>query len=442
MSVVPLNGRSSGRNNNTVKRNVIASLDIGSTKISCIIAEHIPSKYKMTGGAADRGSLKFLGIGHQLSRGVRGGSIVDIDEAERAIRLAVDAAERMAQVRISSVYVNVSGGRPQSQSYTGKIASQTGVVSPRDIDNVLAAALKGLNVGRRKILHLSPIGFTLDDAHFSKSPLGMHGEVIGVELGVVTLEPAHLQNLTMAIERAHLSIADFVIAPYAAARAALVDDEFTLGTVVVDLGGATTSVSVFMDGGLVFADLLAVGGLHVTNDIARGLTTSIAHAERMKTLWGSAIGTSNDERDMLAVPLLGERGVDTVHKVPKSTLTRIIRPRLEEIFELVQAKLAMPELARFAGCRVVLTGGGSQLTGISDLASLVLGRQVRLGIPAPLVGMPELARSSGFSVAAGLLAYALKPDMKYSVPQQAVIAFNEAQSGYVKRVGRWLAESL
>jgi cell division protein FtsA len=442
MSVIPLNGRSTGRNSHTVKRNVIASLDIGSTKISCFIAEHIPSKHKMTGGALDRGSLKFLGIGHQLSRGVRGGSIVDIDGAERAIRLAVDAAERMAQVRVSSVYVNVSGGRPQSQSYTGKIACQSGMVSPRDVDNVLAVALKGVDIGRRKILHLAPIGFTLDDAQFTRSPLGMHGNVIGVEVGVVTLEPAHLQNLTMAVERAHLSVAGFVIAPYAAARAALVDDEFTLGTVVVDLGGATTGISVFMDGGLVYADLLPVGGQHVTNDIARGLTTTIAHAERMKTLWGSAIGTSNDERDMLAVPLLGERGVDSVQKVPKSTLTRIIRPRLEEIFELVQAKLADPALARFAGCRVVLTGGGSHLTGICDLANLVLGRQVRLGIPAPMEGMPELARSSGFSVAAGLLAYALKPDVHYSVPEQAVAAFHDAQSGYVKRVGRWLAESL
>jgi cell division protein FtsA len=232
------------------------------------------------------------------------------------------------------------------------------------------------------------------------------------------------------------------LAPYAAAKAALVEDEFTLGTVLIEMGGATTSVSIFQEGGLAFADLIPVGGLHVTHDIARGLNTTIAHAERMKTLWGSAIGTSNDERDMLSVPLLGERGVEGVQKVPKSTLTRIISPRLEEIFELVQERLAQPHLARFGACRVVLTGGASQMTGVSDLAAAVLGRSVRLGVPTQMAGMPDLARNAGFAVVTGLLNYAVQPDTHYSVPEQTVAALHEAQFGYVRRVGRWLADSL
>ena len=159
------------------------------------------------------------------------------------------------------------------------------------------------------------------------------------------------------------------------------------------MGGATTGIAVFHDGHLVFADVMPVGGQHITNDIARGLSTTIAHAERMKTLWGSAMPTVVDDREMVAVPLLGERGVDTVHHVPRSMLTGIIRPRLEEIFEMVRDRLDQASFAKLAGSRVVLTGGGSQLTGVREIAGQWLNRQIRLGAPMPIAGMPEAARS-------------------------------------------------
>jgi cell division protein FtsA len=441
MSVVPLRGRPQGRQSGTVKRNVIAALDIGSSKISCLIAESVPARHKVPGAGA-RDSLKVLGLGHQISRGVRSGAIINVEEAERAIRLAVDAAERMAQTTVSEVIVNVSGGRPQSQCVSATVQTHTGVVSPRDMDAAVAAAIAKLPVGRRTVLHLSPVNFALDDARYIQDPAGLHGEALTADVGVVTVEPAHLQNLGLAIGRAHLGIAGYVLAPYAAARSALAEDELTLGTVLIEMGGATTGVSLFHEGHLVFADVVPVGGLHVTHDIARGLNTTVAHAERMKTLWGSAFAVSSDERDMLAVPLLGERGVDTVHKVPKSVLTGIIRPRIEEIFELVQKKLEQPSLSRFAASRAVLSGGASQLTGLTDLASAMLGRPVRLGNPATLPGLPDIARHAGFTVAAGLLSHGLKPDRHYAMPQQAAAALSHAQLGYVKRVGRWLADSL
>jgi cell division protein FtsA len=162
----------------------------------------------------------------------------------------------------------------------------------------------------------------------------MHGESLSVELGVVTADSAHLRNLALAIERAHLSVSGYVIAPYAAGKSVLAEDEAVLGTILIEMGGATTGVSIFHEGNLIFADSIPVGGMHVTNDIARGLSTTIAHAERMKPRWGSALSTSTDERDMLSVPLLGERGADTVQKVPRAMLTSI-RPRIDEIFELV-----------------------------------------------------------------------------------------------------------
>jgi cell division protein FtsA len=440
MTVVQLHGKSAGRGTGSDKRSILASLDIGSSKISCLIAETLPAKHKMPGGT-ERKSLKILGLGHQVSRGVRNGSIVDVDEAERAIRLSVDAAERMAQQSISEVFVNVSGGRPQSACYTGSVAVEGSGVSPRDIDTVISAAVAKIPASRRTVLHVAPVQYHLDQARGVVAPLGMHGENLSVELGVVTADQPHLRNLALAIERAHLSVSGYVIAPYAAGKAVLAEDEIVLGTILVEMGGATTGISIFHEGSLVFADSIPIGGMHVTHDIARGLSTTIAHAERMKTLWGSALPTSTDERDMLSVPLLGERGADTVQKVPRSMLTAIIRPRVDEIFEYVAECLNQCPVAHLGGGRVVLSGGASQLTGVCEVASLWLDRQVRPGIPMPVSGMPDAGRNAGFSVAVGLLDYGLKPDRHSVVPAQAAASLAQAQQGYVRRVGRWIAES-
>ncbi len=440
MTVVQLHGKSTGRGTAADKRSIFAALDIGSSKISCLIAETVPAKHKMP-GAQEQKLLKILGLGHQISRGVRNGSIINVDEAERAIRLSVDAAERMAQQTISEVYVNVSGGRPQSTCYTGQITLEGNGISPRDVDTVISSAVAQITPSRRTVLHLAPVQYQLDDVNGISAPLGMHGESLSVELGVVSADSAHLRNLALAIERAHLSVTGYVIAPYAAGKAVLAEDETVLGTILIEMGGATTGIGIFHEGNLVFADSVPVGGMHVTNDIARGLSTSLAHAERMKTLWGSALATSTDERELLSVPLLGERGVDTVQKVPRSVLTSIIRPRIDEIFELVAERLKQCPVAHLGGQRVVLSGGASQLTGVGEVAGLWLDRQVRLGMPKPASGMPDAGRNPGFSVAVGLLAYGLKPDRHCSIPAQAAKSLAHAQQGYVKRVGRWIADS-
>lgn len=440
MTVVQFQGKGGARPPAAPKSGLIAALDIGSTKISCLIAEVVPAKHRGA-DAEERNSLRILGVGHQLSRGVRSGAIISVEEAERAIRLAVDAAERMAQHTITEVYVNVSGGRPQSRLHTGSIAVASGQVEGRDLGHVLEAALAQVDPGRRAILHLAPLQYHLDDARGVGEPEGMFGETLSLDLGVVTVEQPHLRNLALAVERAHLSVAGFVIAPYAAARAVLADDEKALGVTVVDMGGATTSFAIFHDNHLVMADVVPLGGQHITNDIARGLSTTIAHAERMKTLWGSALASSVDEREMISVPLLGERGVDTVQQVPKSMLTGIIRPRLEETFELLRDRLDKSGAAHLAGRRLVITGGASQLNGVREVAGQWLDRQVRLGAPAHVQGMPESAHSPGFAVCAGLLNYALKPDRHFALPKAKAEEVARAQAGYVRRVGRWIADS-
>jgi cell division protein FtsA len=218
-------------------------------------------------------------------------------------------------------------------------------------------------------LHLMPVSFGRDGVESAAVPMGLHGASLTTEMGVVTVDPAALRNLSLTVERCHLSISGYAVSPYAAARGALAADERSLGTIVIDMGGGTTSVAIFKQGKLASAFVIPVGGMQVTSDVAQGLSTTLAHAERMKTMFGAVWPTGYEDREMLAVPLVGERGVDTVQKVPKSTLSAIIKPRIEEIFDMAIQRLNdNPQLAASAG-RIVLTGGASQLPGLRDLAA-------------------------------------------------------------------------
>lgn len=439
MTVIELPVKSDGKGQGSARSGLVAALDIGSTKISCIIGD-VVSQNRRTADGKEASALRILGFGCQASRGTRHGVIIDLDQAERAIRLAVDAAERMAKRTISSVYVNVAGGRPQSNSYVATVETATGQVTAEDIETATRAALALGHQPGRRTLHTAPAQFDLDDARGITAPLGMFGKLLTAEVNVVSAEPAALRNLALVIERCHLSVADYVVAPYAASRAVLAEDEVKLGVTLIDMGGATTGIAAFHDDQLIFADVIPVGGMHITHDIARGLSTTIAHAERVKTLWGSAMATVVDDRETVAVPLLGERGVDTIYHAPKSMLTGIIRPRLEEILEMVRERLDASPFTKLAGSRVVLTGGGSELTGVREIAAQWLNRQIRHGAPLPVAGMPEAARSPAFATAMGLLNYAMRPDTHHAaaITRQAL---QEREAGYLRRVGKWIADS-
>ncbi len=435
--VSPLGFRSKGHEA-MVASGPVAVLDLGSTKISCVIAE--PAE-RFVKGQEYRHALKVTGVGTTASRGIRSGAIANIDDAERAIRLAVDTAERMSKQQVRAVHVNVSGGRPASLCSSACVRSQTGVVSPRDIELAVAAAIGKADIGKRHVLHLNPVGFSLDGVLSDRPPLGMHGEVLGVEVGIVTLDAAHLRNLTLAVERAHLKVASLALSAYAAGRGALLADELSLGTLVIELGGATTSYALFRNGNLSASGMIAVGASHVTADAAQGLSTTLAHAERLKTMFGSVLPYANEDREMLAVPLLGERGVDAIQQVPKHALNGIIAPRVEEIFEMIRADLArhvQPE----AVSRIVLTGGGSQLQGLREFAAHVFGCSVRVGQPVLGQGAPEAAKHAGMAVSAGLLALALRPDRRLAMPNAAREQIERRRIGYARRVGRWLKEAL
>jgi cell division protein FtsA len=439
MKAIPSLVRGQGRFLPNMGPQIVAAVDVGSSKTACLIAEWSPGKKSVD--IDTRNGLKILGFGQTVSRGVKAGSIADVAETEKSIRIAVDAAERMAKTTIKSVHVNISGGKPSTLLATAATHTETGVVSQSDIEAVVSSAVTQAEIGKRQVLHLLPVAHVLDDVESTQPPIGMHGNVLAADVAVVTMESAALNNLRMAIERSHLQVSGMALTPYASARAVLAQDELDLGTVLLDIGGSTTSIAVFRRGRLVASAVVPLGGSHVTNDIAHGLSTTVVHAERLKTLFGTVLANGHDERELLAVPLLGERGVDTVQKVPKHVLTSIIVPRLDEIFEHVRVLLADNAMASVHTSRVVITGGSSQLHGMREFATARLGLPVRIGLPASFSGLPELARSGGFAAVAGLLVCASEPDLAYDMPQEAKLAIDRRQMTYAKRVGKWLAEA-
>jgi cell division protein FtsA len=346
----------------------------------------------------------------------------------------------MAEVTVGSLIVNISCGRLQSEAFSAGVDIDM-TVSEADIQRVLGAGGAHSVSDGRMVLHSLPIGYSLDANQGIHDPIGMLGQTLGVDMHVVTADEAPLRNLELAINRCHLEIETVVATPYASALAALVEDEAELGVACVDMGGGTTTLSVFHNGEFVHADAIAIGGQHVTLDVARGLSTNLADAERIKARHGSALPSISDEKDILTIPPVGEDERDHPNTVPRSALTRIIKPRVEEILEMTRDMLVNSGFGDPVGKRIVLTGGASQLTGLPETARRILGKNVRVGRPLGIAGLPEAAKSPAFSAAVGLVIYpqvARIEQFHASAPawQQAT-----GTDGYLARVGRWLKDS-
>ena len=369
-------------------------LDIGSTKICCLIGRVDPDN-----------TLRVTGFGLHAARGVRQGGITDLDLAEQAIRRAVADAEEMAQHRLRSVVVNLTCGHPESRQVNLQWPVGGRPVTELDLKRVINEGRARAAYEGRDTIHALPLHFSVDETPGVADPRGLHCEQLLARLHVVDTGATALRNLMNAVERCELYVSEFVSAPFAAGLATLVEDERELGATVIDMGGGTTNLAVFSEGNLVHTAQLPVGGGHVTNDIARMLSTPVAHAERLKTLYGNAEGSPDDEREMLPVPLVGEEE-HNIHRVPRSQVVAIIRPRLEETFELIRDRLESAGLAHESGNRVVLTGGASQLVGAREMAARILDRQVRIGRPNAIRGLPELHDGPAFATAAGLLHWA------------------------------------
>jgi cell division protein FtsA len=367
------------------------------------------------------------------------GGVADLGEAEAAVRQCVDLAERSAKLRLDSVVASISAGRPASELISASVEVRGAAIGADDIARVLTAASRYSVRPGRAVLHSLPIGYVVDGAGGVADPHGMLANRFGIDMHVLTTDVSIARNLMLAVERCHLDVEAMVASPYVAALSVLADDEAELGAAVIDIGAGTTTMAVFAGGRFVHGDGFALGGLHVTMDLARGLNARVSDAERIKSLYGSVLTGGSDERDMIAVPPLEGHEREAPQFVSRAKLVRIIKPRIEEILEMARDRLAAsPFAAEPRGC-VVFTGGASQLTGLIELAARILGRPVRLGRPLGIEGLPEEAKGPAFAVATGLLVYPQTAHLEHFEPRRT--RHSAAGGGYIARVGRWLRES-
>jgi cell division protein FtsA len=403
-------------------------LDIGSTKIVCVIA-------RVEGAGTDLPEPRVLGFGWQRSRGVRAGNVVDLEEAESAIRAAVGQAEEMADTQLRGAIVNLSCGQPESHHQRLQWPIGGRAVTEADLRAILGEGQRRSAEDGRETVHVFPLGFTVDATPGAEDPRGMVCDALGARLHLVDAAQTSLRNLGACLLRCDLEVEELVSAPFAAGLATLVEDEKRLGATLIDMGGGTTTMAVFGDGHLLHTAQLPVGGWNVTNDLARGLSTPLAHAERLKTLHGGVLSAPDDEREWLPVPQVGE-DEHHIQRMPRAFVVNIIRPRLEETFELAKDCLAAAGLSPEIGRRVVLTGGASQLVGARELAARVLDRQVRLGRPHAVRGLPESASGPAFAATLGLLAWGAGEGR----PLLDILPGAHQRTGMFRRVVDWLRD--
>ena len=405
---------------------LLAALDIGTTKVVCFIARVTPA-----------GELEVLGIGHQLSQGISAGVITDIKSVETCILATVNAAEQMAGANIDRVFVNVTGSKLNSRVLHVEVPINGNQISARDINRLVNVGVNECLQEGRTIIHCIPIDFLIDGEGGIQSPQGMVGNHLGVKLHLLSVSSTALLNTTHCLARCHLDIEDFIVAPYASGLSCLTRDEKDLGVTLIDLGGGNTSFAMFRSGKIVYADSIPLGGIHITKDIAYGLATDIANAERIKTLYGNTISTSADEQEMVDVPTMEDEG--EFYSIPRSVLINIIRPRIEEILEMVNARIKAHGAEDVVGGRLVLTGGGSNLLGIKELAAAIFNKQVRIASPVYIEGLAESTRGAGFSTCVGMLKYALE-----KVGKDTFVPTKNEETGSKKYYGRvlhWLREN-
>ncbi len=423
------------RNGAAAARNqLIAALDVGTSKVTCIIAQALPD-----------GQLRVVGIGKRDMKGMARGSVVNADAARDAIAGTVHIAEQMTGETVNSVTVSVNCGRPKSEIVSFEAPIANGAVGPADIRRILQRGQRIENELDRALIHSIPVGFRLDEARGIRDPRGLFGERLGAEIHTVTAEAGPVRSLAACIRACHLAIDRFVMAPYAAGLAALVEDERMLGATLIDMGAGVTGAAVFMDGEIVFADTVPIGGNQVTTDLAHGLSTPLEQAEAIKIRYGSAIDAPGDDRAIVGIPAIGADENAPTQPAPKSLLTGIVRPRIEETLELVRSRLKETPYLDRAGRRIVLTGGACQLNGLAHLASTIFDARVRIGRAFPFDGLAETAMGQAYVACTGLLRFAAenRAEPEGIGGALGVLAAAEAGNpGLFGRVGGWLKDRL
>ncbi len=392
---------------------LITALDIGSSKVSAMIAQK-----------GDGGELIVLGTGQRESRGVKRGYIADMGATEAAVREAVEQAERIAGINIENVWVGFSAGGLVSDVAEVEFELGGHRVEQQDIDALLAAGRNSIDPQGRMVLHAQPALYTLDGLTGVKKPLGLHADRLGVHIHVVAADGSPVRNLDLCVRSAHLEVKSIIASPVATGLACLSEEERELGVALVEIGAGITNVSLFAGGMLVGLCSIPMGGQDITDDIASAFGTRRAQAERMKCFHGSANASPRDNHEMIPVmPIAAEDDVHGGMQITKAQLIGIVRQRLEHQMDEIRKALAHLKFEGPVGRQVVLTGGGAELKGIADYAQQALGRSVRIGRPRGLTALPEAHGGPAFATLAGLAFYAASDpvDLRGVAPQQTTV---------------------
>jgi cell division protein FtsA len=390
---------------------IVVGLDIGTTKVCAVVAE-----------VENGDELTILGVGSVPCRGLRKGIVANIDWTVRAIREAIESAQTMAGVEIRTIYVGIGGSHVRSCPSDGVAAIAGGEVTRGDVERVLEGARAIPVDADRQILHVLPREYMVDSQDGIRDPIGMAGVRLGAKVNLVTAATSCVQNVIRCAERCDLAVADVVLQPLASAEAVLSDDEKEIGVAVIDIGGGTTDLLLYVDGGIAHTSVIPVGGNNITSDVAAGLRTPMAEADRLKRLSGCALGRMVAEDEEIEVPGVGGHAP---RKTARRVLSDIIEPRVEEMFAAVRKRIEDTGMLEQLSAGAVLTGGAVLLQGMAEFAEEILGMPVRVGMPTALKGITQLVHGPEYATGVGLVKYgaraigaeALVPGM-VAVPQR------------------------
>lgn len=369
---------------------IVVGLDIGTTKVTAVVGE------------VDESGINILGVGNVPCRGLRKGVVSNIDWTVKAISEAIEGAQMMAGVEIRTVYAGIGGNHVHCQASDGVAAVSGGEVTRVDVDRVLEGARAIPVDSDRQILHVLPREFKVDNQEGIRDPVGMAGVRLGAKVNLITAATNCVQNVVRCAERCDLSVADVVLLPLASAEAVLSEDEKEIGVAVIDMGGGTTDLLLYVDGGIAHASVVPAGGNNVTADIAAGLRTPMAEADRLKLNFGCALGRMVADDEEIEVPGVGGH---QARRAPRRVLSDIVEPRIEEIFAVIRKRIEDSGMLEQLAAGAVLTGGATLMQGMTEFAEEILGMPVRLGVPVGVGGITQLVQGPQYAAGVGLVQY-------------------------------------
>ncbi|WP_456431074.1 cell division protein FtsA [Thermosulfuriphilus sp.] len=400
------------------EKEIIVGLDVGTTKICCVVAE------------VDDQEVNIIGLGTHPSVGLRKGVVVNIESTVNSIRRAVEEAELMAGYEISQVYVGIAGSHVKGFNSDGVIAVKSGEVTEEDVARVIDAARAVAIPLDREVIHILPQEYIVDDQSGILDPVGMSGVRLEAKVHIVTAAVTAAQNLIKCANRAGLDVIDIVLQPLASAEAVLTEEEKDLGVALIDFGGGTTDLAIFSGGTIKHTAVLGIGGHNVTNDIAVGLRCPMSEAEKIKIRHGHCLASLVPPEETIEVPSVGDR---RPRKLSRQILAEIIEPRVEELLTLMDAELGKSGLKALISSGVVITGGSALIPGLPEMADQIFELPTRIGYPKGFKGLADVVENPKFATAVGLVLYGVQnqPERKFRIRDGNI--FNRV----MQRMKRW-----